>query len=294
MSARLIDGKVLSSQIKSNIAARVASLRKEGCHPCLATVLIGDDSAAESYARSQAKHAEELGIKYRLTHLAAKTSPSKAFDTVSELNADADVHGIILQLPVPAQLNAFELQQLINPTKDVEGVSSANLGLLAMGRPALAPCTAAAAFACLRSYLPNLAGRDTVIVGRSVIVGKPLAMLLLAANATVTQCHTRTRELSEHTRSAEVLVVAAGVPGLIGAEHVAPGTIVIDVGTHRVKVIDTDGMERTRTVGDVRFDEVAQVAAAITPVPGGVGPVTVAMLLENTISACERQRAVKS
>ena len=289
MTAKLIDGKALAARIKAEVAGRVKSLAARGRTPSLAAVLIGDDAAAESYAKSQARHAEEVGIAYRLTHLPARTTAHKALDAIGALNDDKDIYGIILQLPVPSPLDAFALQQRISPAKDVEGVSPANLGLLAMGREALAPCTAAAAFACLTSHVPDLTGRDVVVVGRSVIVGKPLAMLLLAANATVTQCHTRTRDLAEHTRSAEVLIVAAGAAGLIGAEHVVPGTVVIDVGTHRVKVIDSNGDEKTRTVGDVRFDEVATIASAITPVPGGVGPVTVAMLLENTVRACERQ-----
>lgn len=288
MIAKLIDGKALAAQIKSEVASRAEVLARRGHKPCLAAVLIGDNASAESYAKSQAKHAEEVGVEYRLTPLPAGTTEAKAIDAIRKLNEDAKVHGIILQLPVPQPLDAFKLQRLISPEKDVEGVAPANLGLLAMGRKALVPCTAAAAFACLRAHMPDLAGRDAVVIGRSVIVGKPLAMLLLSANATVTQCHTRTRDLAEHTRSAEILVVAAGAPSLIGAEHVAPGTIVIDVGTHRVKLIDSDGVERTRTIGDVRFDEVAQVASAITPVPGGVGPVTVAMLLQNTVEACDR------
>ncbi len=180
------------------------------------------------------------------------------------------------------------MQQMISPAKDVEGVGASNLGLLTMGREALVPCTAAAAFACLNATGVNISGVDAVVVGRSVIVGKPLAMLLLGAHATVTQCHTRTRDLAAHTRRAEVLMVAAGVAGLIGAEHVSPGAIVIDVGTHRVPDADASGAGTSRTVGDVRFEEVAPIAKAITPVPGGVGPVTVAMLLANTVTACRR------
>lgn len=277
--------------MKERIAKQATDLRKGGRAPALAAILIGDDAAAASYARSQEKHARDVGIEYSLCQLPEGTTQSKAVEIIEGLNRDSTVHGIMLHMPLPRALDGFALQQKISHSKDVEGVGATNLGLLAMGRDALAPCTAAAAVECLRSVVPDIAGRDTVVVGRSVIVGKPLAMLLLAANATVTQCHTRTRGLAEHTRSAEILMVAAGVAGLIGAEHVSPGTVVIDVGTHRVTLIDAQGKEVTRTVGDVRFDEVLPHASAISPVPGGVGPVTVAMLLQNTIRACEKAAA---
>ena len=260
-----------------------------GRRPCLAAVRIGDDPGAISYSRSQSASAAALGIEYRLIELAATRNPSAIEAEIERLNLDPSVHGIMLHMPVPAGHDGFRLQQLIDPAKDVEGVGAANFGRLAMGRPALAPCTAAAAFACLTSVRPGLEGIRAAVVGRSSIVGKPLAMLLLAANATVTQCHSRTRDLAAHTRRAEVLLVAAGNPGLIGAEHVSPGTIVIDVGTNRVNVMGGDGKPISRLVGDVRFDEVAEVAGAITPVPGGVGPVTAAMLMANTVQAASRE-----
>ncbi|RIK67821.1 MAG: bifunctional methylenetetrahydrofolate dehydrogenase/methenyltetrahydrofolate cyclohydrolase [Planctomycetota bacterium] len=288
MAARVIDGKAIAASMKERIGARAMELREKGRPPSLVAILIGDDQAAASYARSQEKHAKEAGIEFALVRLPTGTTQAEAAEAIERLNRDTSVHGIMPHMPMPRGLDGFELQQRIAPAKDVEGVGATNLGLLAMGRDALAPCTAAAAVECLRSVVPDIAGRDTVVVGRSVIVGKPLAMLLLAANATVTQCHTRTRGLAEHTRSAEILMVAAGVAGLIGAEHVAPGTVVIDVGTHRVTLIDANGKEVTRTVGDVRFDEVLPLASAISPVPGGVGPVTVSMLLENTLRACEK------
>lgn len=288
MPATIIDGNAIAAAIKRRITQEVKTLAAQGRVPGLAAVLIGDDPAAASYARSQAKHAEGAGIQHRLVRLPAQADMLEAGAAVAALNDDPTVSGIMLHLPLPDQLDAFALQQTIAPDKDVEGVSAANLGLLAMGREALVPCTAAAAFACLQSTGEPLAGREAVVVGRSVIVGKPLAMLLLAAHATVTQCHTRTRDLVAHTRRAEILCVAAGVPGFIGAEHVSPGAIVIDVGTHRVTAKDANGSMKTRTVGDVRFEEVASLAKAVTPVPGGVGPVTVAMLLANTTAACRR------
>jgi methylenetetrahydrofolate dehydrogenase (NADP+)/methenyltetrahydrofolate cyclohydrolase len=291
MPATIIDGNAIAAEIKRRTAEEARELSAQGRAPCLAAVLIGDDAAAESYARSQAKHAQSVGIEHRLVRLAAAASEAEALAAIAGLNEDPTVSGIMLHLPAPKPLDGFVLQQAIAAGRDVEGVGAANLGLLAMGREALVPCTAAAAFACLQSTGEALAGREAVVVGRSVIVGKPLAMLLLAAHATVTQCHTRTRDLVAHTRRAEILCVAAGVPGFIGAEHVSPGAIVIDVGTHRVPAEDAGAAGKMRTVGDVRFEEAAPVAKAITPVPGGVGPVTVAMLLANTVAACRRSLA---
>lgn len=285
MSATLIDGKSLAAKLREDVARRAELLKKAGTPAALAAVLIGDDPAALSYARSQASNAEAAGVSHRLVHLPASTSEAQALLAIESLNHDPLISGIMLHLPVPAPLDGFTLQQLIAVQKDVEGVSATNLGLLAMGRKAIAPCTAAAAMMCCKSTGVDLTGKRCVVVGRSVIVGKPLAMLLLAAHATVTQCHTRTRDLAEHTRRAEILFAAAGAPGLIGAEHVSPGTIVIDVGTNRVPL--GDGSGKTRMVGDVRFDEVKEIASSITPVPGGVGPVTVAMLLANTVAAAE-------
>lgn len=287
-STRIIDGKALAAELRTRVARDASALRAAGRVPCLAGVLLGDDSAAVTYAASQQSTAQASGLDYRLERLRPDISQAEAVATIERLNADPTVSGIMLHLPVPTPLDAFALQQSIHPAKDVEGVSAANLGLLAMGRDALVPCTAAAAFACLKSTGLDLAGREAVVVGRSVIVGKPLAMLLLAAHATVTQCHTRTRNLPQVTRRAEILLVAAGAPGLIGAEHVAPGAVVIDVGTHRVAADGPDGRQTTRLVGDVRFEEVQAIAGRITPVPGGVGPVTVAMLLSNVLDACRR------
>lgn len=287
MAAKLIDGNAIAKEIRERAAHDAESLRRSGIGPSLVALLVGDDAAAKSYANSQRKHAETTGITYRLLELPANSTQAVVKTAIKTLNADPSVSGIMLHLPLPKGLDAFALQQCIAPIKDVEGVGAANLGLLAMGRDALAPCTAAAAMACLKSTGVTLSGAEAVVLGRSVIVGKPLALLLVSEHATVTMCHTRTKDLVAHTRRADVLLIAAGVAGLIGAEHVRPGAIVIDVGTNRVP--GEDG--KLKTVGDVRFDEVAPIAAAINPVPGGVGPVTVAMLLANTVNACQRQQS---
>jgi methylenetetrahydrofolate dehydrogenase (NADP+)/methenyltetrahydrofolate cyclohydrolase len=286
--AKIIDGNAIAAQLGEQVAKDAAALRAGGRPACLAAILIGDDAAAASFARSQARHAKDVGIDYRPVQLPSTALMSSAMEAIGRLNADPAVSGIMLHLPVPRGLNAFALQQAVAPSKDVEGVNAANLGLLMMGREGLVPCTAAAAFECVKSTGVEIAGKRAVVVGRSVIVGKPMAMLLLGAHATVTQCHTRTRDLAAQTRSAEILVTAAGVAGLIGAEHVSAGAIVIDVGTHRVSVKQVSGGEKVQTVGDVRFDEVSPLASHITPVPGGVGPVTVAMLLANTVRAAQR------
>ncbi|MFH1420338.1 MAG: bifunctional 5,10-methylenetetrahydrofolate dehydrogenase/5,10-methenyltetrahydrofolate cyclohydrolase [Planctomycetota bacterium] len=294
MAATLIDGKALAAEIRERVTQDAEALRNEGRPPCLAAVLLGNDPAAASYAQSQAKHASAVGIEYRLVELPTDAAMKDAVAAIAALNGDPSVSGIMLHLPVPDGLDAFALQQTIAVGKDVEGVGAANLGLLVMGKETLVPCTAAAAFACLKSTGLDITGKEVVVVGRSVIVGKPLAMLLLAAHATVTQCHTRTKDLAAHTRRADILVAAAGAVGLIGAEHVSPGAVVIDVGTHRVPTTDAEGNRKMKTVGDVRFDEVTPIAQAITPVPGGVGPVTVAMLLSNTVAACRNQRGKRT
>lgn len=289
MAAQIIDGRQIAAQIREDVAARATVLRQRSKAPCLAAVLVGDDGGAESYAGSQAKHAESVGIDYRLVRLPTTASDHEIRTAVLSLNDDAAVSGLMVHLPMPKGIDGFAIQQLITADKDVEGVGATNLGLLAMGRDALAPCTAAAAFECLKSTGVEIAGKNAVVVGRSVIVGKPLAMLLIGANATVTQCHTKTRDMIAHTRQAEILFAAAGAPDLIGADHVSPGAIVIDVGTNRVAAADGSG--KSRLVGDVQFEAVKNQASWITPVPGGVGPVTVAMLLSNTVAAAERRTA---
>ncbi|MFO0974699.1 MAG: tetrahydrofolate dehydrogenase/cyclohydrolase catalytic domain-containing protein [Phycisphaerae bacterium] len=286
MSAKLIDGKALAREINSRTQEQVAALvAARGAQPTVAAVLIGDDASAAAYAQSQARGAASVGIAHRIVQLPAGAAPAHAEAAIDRLNDDPAVHGIILQTPLPSGLDPFALQAQIDPRKDVEGVSPANLGLVWMARPALAPCTAEAALACALASGLDLAGRHAVVVGRSNIVGKPVAALLLARHATVTICHSRTPDLPALTRQAELLIVAIGRAGAIGAAHVRPGAVVVDVGTNTLP--GPDG--RSRMVGDVAFDQAQAVAGWITPVPGGVGPVTVAKLLANVATSAERQ-----
>lgn len=289
MPATLIDGNSIATRIDHEVRAGVTALVARGVQPRLAGVLVGADDGSRMYAASQGRAALAAGIEHRAVELPADAAMAGVLAAIDALNRDPAVHGILLYQPLPAGLDLVVLQSAIALAKDVEGVNPANLGLLAIGRPALAPCTAAAAFECVKSTGVEIAGRDAVVVGRSPIVGRPAAMLLLAAHATVTVCHTRTMELADHCRRADILIVAAGKPGMIGHEHVRHGAVVIDVGTHRVKVVDDHGGHKMRTMGDVRIDEIMDLAAWVTPVPGGVGPVTVAMLLANVVEAARRQ-----
>lgn len=282
MPAAIIDGKALAARIRDDVARAARELASAGRPAGLAGVLVGDDDGSRMYAEAQAKHAAAVGIEHRVVRLPSTADTRYVVAAIESLNRDASVSGIVVYQPLPTRIDSALVQQAIDPLKDAEGVHPTNLGLLAMGRPARVPCTAAAAFACAKSTEVDLTGKEAVVVGRSVIVGKPVAMLLLGANCTVTQCHTRTRDLIVHCQRADVLIVAAGKARIIGSEHIRPGAVVIDVGTHRMAGPDGTSM----TVGDVRFDEAERQAGWITPVPGGVGPVTVAMLLQNVVQGC--------
>ncbi|MEE8170803.1 MAG: bifunctional 5,10-methylenetetrahydrofolate dehydrogenase/5,10-methenyltetrahydrofolate cyclohydrolase [Phycisphaerae bacterium] len=298
MPARIIDGKAIAAEMRERVTRDAEQLAQEGRRPCLAAVLVGDDASSRMYAASQARSAQKVGIEHRLIELPGDSTAERVVAEVDSLNRDAAVSGILVYQPLPKNVAPAAIQQAISPAKDVEGVHPENLGRLSLGRDAMIPCTAAAVMACLRSTGIDLTGTEAVVVGRSPIVGKPVAMLLLAEHATVTQCHTRTRDLAAHCSRADVLIAAAGSPLLIGPQHVREGAIVIDVGTHRVP--DSDAFAASaggnaggaavpmKTVGDVRFDEVVNVAAHITPVPGGVGTVTVAMLWSNVVAAARR------
>jgi methylenetetrahydrofolate dehydrogenase (NADP+) / methenyltetrahydrofolate cyclohydrolase len=282
VTARSIDGTAVARKVREDVARGVEKLLADGgVAPGLATVLIGDDPASEVYVRNKRRLSVEAGMRDLHRHLPGDVDQATAAALIDELAADPAVSGILLQLPTPKHLDSDALIARIPAEKDVDGLTTANAGLLAQGRPGLRPCTPAGVMTLLEEYDVPLSGAEAVVVGRSVLVGKPMAQLLLAQNATVTICHSRTRDLAEVCRRADVLVVAAGIPGIVGADAVKPGAAVIDVGIHRGE----NGLR-----GDVEFDEVAEVAGAITPVPGGVGPMTIAMLLANTLTAARLQQ----
>jgi methylenetetrahydrofolate dehydrogenase (NADP+)/methenyltetrahydrofolate cyclohydrolase len=273
----VIDGKAVAVSVRERVAVEVATFAAEhGRAPLLVTVIVGDDPASEVYVRNKHRACEEAGMRSAHHGLPAETSESELLGLVAELGADDDVDGILVQLPVPDHIDPDRVVAAIDPAKDVDGLTPVNAGLLAHGMPGLVPCTPAGVMELLRHQGVELEGAEAVVVGRSKLVGVPVSRLLLAANATVTVCHSRTRDLAATCRRADVLVAAVGSPRLLGGEAVKPGAVVIDVGVNRTD----DGL-----VGDVDFEAAAEVASAITPVPGGVGPMTIAMLLVNTLAA---------
>jgi methylenetetrahydrofolate dehydrogenase (NADP+)/methenyltetrahydrofolate cyclohydrolase len=277
MSARIIDGKAVAAAVRERVAAEVVAFEAErGRTPVLVTVIVGDDPASEVYVGGKHRACEQVGIRSAHHGLPAETSEGELLALVEKLNADPDVDGILVQLPVPEQIDPDRIVAAIDPGKDVDGLTPINAGRLAQGMPGLVSCTPAGVIELLRHEGVELEGAEAVVVGRSKLVGVPVSRLLLAANATVTMCHSRTRDLAAVCRRADVLVAAVGAPRLLGGEAIKPGAVVIDVGINR-----TDA----GLVGDVDFEAAAEVAAAITPVPGGVGPMTVAMLLVNTLAA---------
>jgi methylenetetrahydrofolate dehydrogenase (NADP+)/methenyltetrahydrofolate cyclohydrolase len=278
MAARVIDGKAVAARVRERVAAEVAELPRA---PGLATILVGDDPASAVYVRMKREDSAEVGIESFHHEPGGDVSQADLLALIERLNADDRVDGILLQLPLPSHLDQDPLIAAIDPAKDVDGLTPISAGLLVQGREALVSCTPRGVMELLAEAGAELDGARAVLVGRSILVGKPLAALLLAANATVTHCHSHTRDLAAVCREADVLIAAAGSAGLIGAEMVRPGAIVIDVGTNRGE----NGL-----VGDVDFDAVSEVAGAITPVPGGVGPMTRAMLLLNTLEAARRRR----
>jgi len=284
---RLLLGAPLAQRVRTDVAARAARLRAVGVAPTLALVSVGDDPASAVYLARKQKEGEAAGIAVRALHLAADAPPTDAFALLARLAADATVHGILLQMPLPAGWPATDLLLAIPPSKDVDGFHPENVGRLAQGLPGFVPCTPRGVLALLEHHGVALAGRRVVIVGRSSIVGTPLALLLSrkGVDATVTLAHSRTADLPAVCREADVLVAALGVPRAIGAAHVKKGAVVIDVGIHRLPDPATPG--KTRLVGEVDADAVRGVAAALSPVPGGVGPLTVAFLLRNTMDAAE-------
>jgi methylenetetrahydrofolate dehydrogenase (NADP+)/methenyltetrahydrofolate cyclohydrolase len=276
----VIDGRAVAAGVRERVAAEVRELRASGVEPGLATVLVGDDPASQVYVRMKGKACEEVGIVPFHHELPASTPQPELAALLERLNTDPAVSGILLQLPLPEGLDAEEMTATIVPEKDVDGLTPISAGLLAHGQDGLVPCTPAGVMELLAHAEVELEGARAVVIGRSQLVGKPLAQLLLAANATVTQCHSRTRDLADVCRQADVLVAAVGRPGTVTGDMVRDGAVVIDVGMNRTD----DGL-----VGDVHFESVRQKARAITPVPGGVGPMTIAMLVSNTVRAARVQ-----
>ncbi len=277
--AKLLDGNAIAAQIRSEVAAGVAELKGRGVSVRLDVVLVGEDPASATYVRMKQKDCAEVGIESKAHRFPAGVSQEELATLVERLNAETAVSGFFIQLPLPGGLDPLPLISGIDPAKDVDGLSPASAGRLAVGLPSLLPCTPHGVVQILRRNEIDVAGKEAVVIGRSNLVGKPLAQLFLRENATVTVCHSRTEDLAEVARRAEILVVAAGRREMVGAEHVREGAVVVDVGIHRR---DEGGL-----VGDVRFEEVEPRASWITPVPGGVGPMTRAMLLYNTVRAAE-------
>ncbi|MCA1848986.1 MAG: bifunctional methylenetetrahydrofolate dehydrogenase/methenyltetrahydrofolate cyclohydrolase FolD [Actinobacteria bacterium] len=274
--ARILDGKAVAAEVRSEVAAEVAKLKEKGVPVRLDVILVGEDPASATYVASKQRDSAEVGIDSRVHRFPADVSQRELAALVESLNGDPAVSGFFIQLPLPKGLDSMSLISRIDPAKDVDGLSPESAGRLALGLPSLLPCTPHGIIRLLRRNAIELAGREAVVIGRSNLVGKPLAQLLLRENATVTVCHSRTRNLPEVTRRADVLVVAAGRREMVGAEHVKEGAVVVDVGIHR---------REGGLVGDVRFEEVEPRAAWISPVPGGVGPMTRAMLLHNALQA---------
>jgi methylenetetrahydrofolate dehydrogenase (NADP+) / methenyltetrahydrofolate cyclohydrolase len=280
MTASRIDGNALSQQIRAEVATRAAVLTARGHHPGLAVILVGEDPASQVYVRNKVKACEQAGVHSVFNAYGADFSETDLLARIAALNVDASIHGILVQMPLPAHINAHRVIEAIAPSKDVDGYSTLSAGELLTGAPGFRPCTPYGCMKLIASTGVDLRGKHAVVIGRSNTVGKPMALLLLQAHATVTICHSATANIGHHTRQADVVVVAVGKRHTLTADMVKPGAIVIDVGINRD--------EAGKLCGDVDYAEVAQVASAITPVPGGVGPMTITMLLMNTIESAER------
>lgn len=283
--ARIIDGAAVARRIKEETAREVAALAREGMQVNLHALMVGDPAAGEIYARSQRRHCLEAGIGYHLHTLGPDAREPEISAEIRALNEDESVTGILLLLPLPEGIDTPAMQFCIDPYKDIEGVNPANIGLLFYDSPIIAPCTALAVRELLREVGCPIRGLDAVVVGQGEVAGRPISLFLVHEEATVTSCHIATRDVAAHTHNADLIVVAVGKPNLIRAQHVKPGAVVIDVGINRV----TDAQGQRHVVGDVAFEEVKEVAGALTPVPGGVGPVTVALLLRGAAEAARKQ-----
>lgn len=288
MSATIIDGKAYAAGLRGRIATAVADLKPRGVTPGLAVVLVGSDPASQIYVKNKARQTVEVGMRSFEHLLPASASEAEVLALVAQLNADPAVDGILVQLPLPKQIDAQKVIEAIDPTKDVDGFHPINAGRLMTGVPGFVSCTPLGCLLLIRSVQPKLEGLDAVVIGRSNIVGKPMAQLLLGQSCTVTVAHSKTRDLQEVCRKADILVAAVGRPEMVRGDWIKPGAVVIDVGINRIPNPQA-GAGKTRVVGDVAFAEAAKVASAITPVPGGVGPMTIACLLRNTLEAtCRR------
>ncbi|CCF15621.1 tetrahydrofolate dehydrogenase/cyclohydrolase, catalytic domain protein [Brevibacillus laterosporus GI-9] len=283
MTAQVINGKEFAKSYRERIKQEVAELVDKGIQPGLAVVLVGDDPASQTYVNGKIKACEETGIYSKSYRLESNVTQQEVVDLVKELNQDPNIHGILVQLPLPKHMNEEAIIDTISPEKDVDGFHPISVGNLCIGKETFLPCTPHGVIELIKSTGISMEGKHAVVVGRSNIVGKPVSLLLLHENATVTMCHSRTKNLEEHTRQADILVVAVGIAHLIKKEHVKDGAIVIDVGMNRL-----DG----KLTGDVLFDEVKEVASHITPVPGGVGPMTITMLMQNTVISARRKLTV--
>jgi methylenetetrahydrofolate dehydrogenase (NADP+)/methenyltetrahydrofolate cyclohydrolase len=288
MSATIIDGKVFAAKVRGLVSESVAKLKAEhGIKPGLAVVLVGEDPASQVYVRSKGKMTVEVGMNSVEHKLNADTSEVDLLKLIDELNNDSSIHGILVQLPLPSHLNEDLVIHSINPAKDVDGFHISNVGLLGTGQKSMVPCTPLGCLMMLRDYHGSLSGLNAVVVGRSNIVGKPMAQLLLGDSCTVTIAHSRTKDIQSVTRRADIVIAAVGRPEMVTGEWIKPGATVIDVGINRIDAPEK-GEGKTRLVGDCDYGSCANVAGAITPVPGGVGPMTIACLLANTVTACCR------
>ena len=289
--AKIIDGKQIAASVRADVAAEVARLQKEhGLKPGLAVVLVGEDPASKVYVANKAKQTVEVGMNSWEHRLPAETSEADVLALVDKLNNDPECHGILVQLPLPKHINAEKVLNSINPDKDVDGFHPVNVGRLWVGERALVPCTPTGSVILAKSVLPSLSGLDAVVIGRSNIVGKPVAALLLRENCSVTIAHSRTKNIEDVVKRADLVVAAVGIPEMVKASWIKPGATIIDVGINRVP--SENG--KTKLVGDVAYDECAKVAGAITPVPGGVGPMTIACLLRNAAQAAAMIAGIKS
>ncbi|WP_375228371.1 bifunctional methylenetetrahydrofolate dehydrogenase/methenyltetrahydrofolate cyclohydrolase FolD [Roseobacter sp. S98] len=292
MTAKIIDGKAFAAQVRAQVAEHVTRLKSEhGITPGLAVVLVGEDPASQVYVRSKGKMTVEAGMKSVEHRLDADTSEADLLAVIDQLNNDPEIHGILVQLPLPGHLNEDLVINSISPEKDVDGFHISNVGLLGTGQKSMVPCTPLGCLMMLRDHHGSLSGMDAVVIGRSNIVGKPMAQLLLGDSCTVTIAHSRTKDLADVVRRADIVVAAVGRPEMVPGDWIKPGATVIDVGINRLDAPER-GEGKTRLVGDVDYDSCAAVAGAITPVPGGVGPMTIACLLANTVTACCRSNGL--